>query len=258
MESSRSIIAWNNHVIAGGEITVSTGTSQRPLENLQIPQVPVPYGLILPDSGNIEFTWAPDSPVSVEVLALLSHTLPQSAVVTFSDGTGQVAQQAWNKPDNRDYANNLISVLPDQDTVSEIIVSISGAGSEPVRIGGLWASPALRFLASREAAFGYDSASLAGQVDLTRWTNRRGTGVSIPVTAEPLTNDEAWGKDGGPNFSQVFEQSGTSQPVLLIRRTNDQAWINRTSVYGFLGTDSAVRHLENQMNQATFTVTEMR
>lgn len=257
--TNKAVLAYANKIRAA-ELTTGTGNwdSSRPLENLELPQIPVPYVLATPDTGNLAITWQPDTPTTVDALAILGHTLPPGAVVTWKDEADQVlATVTWQPLAHRSRAPNLVAVLPAPTLVEELKIEVADAGSEPIRIGGLWASEALFFQADRGADWQINDYSLAGQVEATIWTNRRTIADTVSCTASRILDDQAWGTENGRNFKGAFEEIGTSAPVIYLRRATDQADIDRWNVYGQLERPR-VSHLRGPLNRVQFGVQEMR
>ena len=260
MTTNKAVLAYANQIRAA-DLTTGTGTwdPARPLDNLELPQLPVPYVLATPDAGALSITWAPAAATTVDVLAVLGHTLPAGAVVTFTDEeANQLAQVTWNPGANDDLAPNVVVVLASPAEVESITVTITSAGSAPVRLAGLWASVSFRACSERGWGFAPDDFSLFDQVDATRWVNPRTVANGTTGAFPDLTEDQAIGSAGSVNLRAVFRQLGTSRPALWVPRAESQASINRSHVYGFFETPGRTQQRGGPWWRADFSIREMR
>ena len=261
-----AVFAYSNRALGLGAVTAVTGTwaTNPPIANLGTLQVPTPHAEVTPDAGEIEFSFeALDQAeaaetVSVQLLGLMAHNLPDSAVVTFLNGATQLAQITWSALAERNRAANTFAVLSAAEDLDTLTVKITSAGSEPIRIGGLWMSRMIQFQADKGADWGADDYSRIVRVSATPWPNQRTQADRVTCTASFIRDPQAWGTEGGVNFKGIFERVKTTEPVVYIRRTSTQADIDRWSIYGQLAAPGRIAHRRGPLNRVEFDVMEIR
>ncbi len=258
-----ALLAFLNHCLGDGDWTGTVGSwaTLPPIEHLGWEQVPVPYALVTPAGGVIELTFTPPGPMTFDVLAVLAHTaadtlayqpgLPAGAKVKFIDDSTELAEVEWQPVSGRDLPANVYAVLSAPVTIDELTVRIEDAGSDPVRLGGIWASPSIRFRADRGRPVAVEDFSLMGRADATRWPNRRAITRASDVQASLVEQSQA------EAFEGVFEQVGTSRPVIYIHRISTAEDRAKTALYGYLEAP-AVNHRAGGLYQVQFGVDEVR
>lgn len=270
-----ALLAYFNRCLGRGTFTGTVGAwpGTPPIAHLGWEQVPVPFALVTPAAGVAEFTFqALDAgdvaeAFSLDTLALLAHTaaddleyrpgLPAGALVRFLDGATELASIEWQPVPNRNLPANVYAVLSQAVTLDTLTVRIEQAGSAQIRIGGLWAGPSIRFKADRGLPTQPEDFSRVPRVDATRWPNRRTVGRVSQVNASRILADQATGSAGGVNFEGIFEDIGSSSPVIYIHRGDSQANIERTAIYGYLSSPR-VTHRSGPVHAVQFGVEEMR
>ena len=219
-----SIFAYNNRALKSGQFTGTVGAwaTTPAIENMATAQVPTPHARVTPDAGAIAFTYeAQDSGgdpenMTVDVLALIAHTLPDSAVVTFLDGATELAQVTYIVGANKAAPGFVVAVLSAPVTLDTITVSIASAGSEPVRIGTFWASGSFRHMINPDDYSDVPSAfDRLSSVDAVVWPNRRARIETISAEFYDLSEPKAIGPSA-ENWRDITRQVGYSEPVLFM------------------------------------------
>lgn len=255
-------VAYNNRLTGAGTWT-DTGASfaaDPPLANLGTIQVPSPHAEFTGDTAAFEFAAGAD--FTVRVLALLGHTLPDGAIVTFSDEADvQIASHTVARFKTR--PNNVILLLGADETISTIKVSISGAGTGTHRIAAMFAGPAKVF--DQTAGFAYSDQSDGQVIRIggTDWpfigTRRRG----IPVQAIG-TRGEVLGinRDGteytGTDWVTMLETAGQFGQVIVSPSAISQKTIDALAIYGLLDSPGEPEHVEGDVFRVGFRVLESR
>jgi len=230
-----AVFAYSNRALGLGAFTAVTGTwaTNPPIANLGTLQVPTPHAEVTPDAGEIEFSFesqdAAGDPedMTVDVLALLSTTLPSGAVVEFLNGSTSLATTTYTPDQDQAGPGHVIAVLSSPVTLSTLSVNITVAGSAAVNIGGLWASTSWRrsiaLAEFQTASSAFDSTV---HVDATPWPNRRASIETIQARWPALSEAEAIGPDA-INWRDLARRIGYSSPVVLIpiaRRPQDATY----------------------------------
>lgn len=229
--------------------TGGTASVAQPLDNMSKMQLPIFAQF---NSAAAEFTATLPAQKTARVFALLGHTLPGDAEVTFSAGgvpLGTVTVK--NYPG---LARHAILVLDEPVQVTELAVSITGGGSG-FTIGALWASDGFTKSFALDG-FGYDFESLSS----VSWAGAAGyvsprESQTLPTFKfTPLTRAEAIGPDA-PNVRSVFRCVSEHKCVLVIPYNRDLS----TAVYGLIESTSGPTTIPNAPTwRASATVREMR
>ena len=212
-----AIFAYKNRAFDGGEFTGTVGAwAVTPsIANMGMMQVPTPHARVTPDTGAFAFTFNDDG-MTVDVLALIAHTLPEGAVVTFLDGATELAQVTYSEGANLAAPAFVTAVLGSPVTLDTITVSVTSAGSEPVRIGAFWASGSFRHMVNPDDYSDVPSAfDRLSNVDAVVWPNRRARIETISSEFYDLSEAKARGP-GSVNWRDITRQVGYSEPVLFI------------------------------------------
>ena len=275
LSTEGALLAYNNRALGRGQVTgtVGTWTTTPPIEHLLTEQVPIPFAQVTPDTGVIEFDYTahdregdPES-FDLDVCALLAHSaaddieyrpgLPPGAVVKFIDDETELASIEYQPTPNRSLPPNVYAVLSESVELQTLTVRIENAGTSPIRIGGLWASPSIRFLVDRGKPSDVNDYARIGRVAATRWINRRTIGRAWSITASRIMEAQANGTTGQPNFAGIFEQFGESAPMIHIHRISTQANINLTALYGYLE-GPRIQHRSGPVHRVTYNIVETR
>lgn len=218
-----SLIAYDNRALGNGAFTAGTGTwaSSPSIDNLGTLQ-PQVYAQVSPSNGNFDFTFqAQDASGSAEtfspdVFALLGHTLPDNAVVSFKDGASTLGAVTVSNAANR--PQNAIVVTSSTASFNTLTVTVSSAGSSAVRIGGLWASESFRpgnQFDPRSYSVTPETLATWTRIDSTIWPNSRAVVNRVSFQMPYLTRAEYSGPDM-PNWVGISTVSGRHNPVILI------------------------------------------
>jgi len=226
----------------GKSIIETTGTFDGS-QFLGTMQSPTPHMEVTPTAGEIEFSLAESG--SIQLLALLGHTLPDDAVVTFSDGTSELVQitVTSGRP------HHIIARLDQSVAVSDVTINITNAGSSTVRIAGLWASAA--FVPAHGIGLdGYavtpESFSRVVYATATPWVSEQSTVDRVSVSLPLLTAEErhVW--------REIARAQGTHAPYLVVPSID-----LRESVYGLATGYDAIRPYANTAFRSGFQVQEI-
>lgn len=240
-----SLIAHKNHVLYGGSVSITTGTVSVDLDNLLTMQTPSPYTEITPNGGAIEFSWVPDSSVDASTFALMGHTLPDGADISFSAGGASLSSESWSATDGR--PNNHYVALDSDESFSTLDVSITSAGSDPVRIAGLWLGKALKpSIGLILSGFTPDSLSDVTRASATAWTNERASRERVPVRLS-LTKDEF------RQWRAIARSTGNHAPLIYIPDESQMS----DSVYGTVDSFGPIDPISNHLWEASFDLMEM-
>jgi hypothetical protein len=218
-----SLLAYDNRALGNGAFTAGTGTwsSSPAIDNLGNMQ-PQRYAEVTPASGDFDLTFqAQDSGGSPEnfspdVFALIGHTLPDSAVVTFKDGTTTLGSVTVSNAANR--AQNAIVVTDSTANFDTLTVEVSSAGSSAVRLGCLWASESFRpDRGFSLTGYGLTPDTLAQwtRIDSSIWPVSRQVVNRVTFQTNVLTRSEYSGPSM-PNWLGITALVGRSSPVILI------------------------------------------
>lgn len=234
------------------------------LENLRLWQTPQPAASVIPADGQIEII-ATFAAAGVRLAAVIAHSIPAGALLRFEYRlNGQqlltTQEEYWvgGQPyyvDGQPYtvmvespaqaagARKIIcSVLSTVMTCDEIRLHIAGAGGGAVQIGHLWAGDAIEV----DMAPGWPVQTADfGRIELvggTPWAARGNLAQGAAATFSRLSEDRAIGTDGGANLKTIFGEIGTTRPVLLVPRTQRQASIDSTVVWGIPSAPGRVQH----------------
>jgi hypothetical protein len=233
------LIAYDNRALGHGAFTAGTGSweSSPSIDNLGNMQ-PQRYAEVTPSGGAFDFTFeSQDSAGAAEnqspdVYALLGHTLPDSAVVTFKDGATTIGQVTVDNPENQ--PQNAILVASSATTLDTLTVEVASAGSDKVRLGGLWTSASFRptnGLSLQNYSKMAETLSTWTRIDTTIWANSRGVVHRASFEWPMLTRSEANGPDM-PNWTGITILSGRHNPVILIPDSDNL----HESTYGLFDT----------------------
>lgn len=269
LPTSGALLAHSNRCLERGQFTGTVGawSTSPPIAHLGWEQIPTPHAQVTPDAGVIEVDFeaqdADGEPLafSLDTLGLLAHTdlasiaprpgLPPGAVVRWLNGATELAAVEYQPIAGRNLPPNVYAVLAASVSLSTLTVRIEDAGADPIRIGGLWAGPSLRFRADRGRPVQPKDYSRSNRADATRWPNRRAITRASDVQASLVEQSQA------EAFEGVFEQVGTSRPVIYIHRISTAENRAKTALYGYLEAP-AVNHRAGGLYQVQFGVDEVR
>ena len=274
--SKSAVLSYGNRILGRGEWTGVTGKFANPFSHLSELQVPVPFISATPVSGELVLTFEaqdeagdPES-FKADTFGLLAVTdaasiapkpgLPNNAVIEFrDDGTGDlITSVTWAALNNRSRPANAFALAAAEAEIDTLRVRITGAGAGEIRIGGVWAGRSIRERISRDWALDSTDYSTISRSATTPWPNRRGQSDIVPGTMSMLTEDQAYGIDGGQNLKHVFETAGTAGPVVYMTNAATAARIAHLSVYGLLRPGWSISRGEGELFSARFEVEEIR
>lgn len=255
------ILAYSNKAI-GATITDlgSAFSTNPPISNMGTRQVPSPYAEFTGTSAS--FTVVSSTAEDVRVLALLSHTLPESAVITWkTTGGTTITSDTWNAYKNR--PANSYAVLSAAQSLSGIRCDITGANSGTNRIGGVWFSKGWEFEQTAGFRWQPQSSARITRIDGTDWTTDGVRRRGIPITAIGTRGEIIGvGKDGtiysGDDAETVLSTAGLYGPVIAIPSIANQNTIDATAIYGALDSPGSPEHIEGDVFRVSFRVLESR
>lgn len=152
---------------------------------------------------------------SVDVLALVGHTLTTGMQVEFLDGATSLGTVTVANYEG--LPQDAILILDSPVSLQTLTVSITG-GSIGVnyRIGALWASPSFEVVfENSDFDMGATSLSLVSYAQATGYTAERPSYDAMKVTFPKLTKAEAIGPSW-PNLQAIFRTTGKHKPVIFI------------------------------------------
>lgn len=249
--------AVENGVFTG---TIGTWATNPPISHLGTMQIPIPFAEVDPVGNELEFTFEAQNEsdtaesFTFDVFSLLAHDLPIGAEIEVRDGSAVLG--SLTVTDQR--VKNATLVLSSPATLDTVTVNVSNVTSSTVRIGGLFVGQG--FYGDYAAGWKSrnNSASILSRVALTIWGLTRSTGRVIDYVVHDLTEDQAYGTDGGRSMQDLLAEVGNTEPVMVIPSTSSQARIDKLHVYGTLEEGATVYHSEATSFGAQFTVVEMR
>ena len=268
-----SLLSYSNRILLPGEWETVTGTVSNALTNLSTMQAPIPFVTATPDEGAVELKFtAHDSSGEPEsffadtfgALGLTDASsiaerpgLPDGALIEFLDGSTLIASAEWAALTNRSRPSNVFALSEDKE-INDFRMRISNAGSNPFRISGVWAGLSIRKKLSRDWDIETVDYSSVIRAESTPWPNMRRQADIVPGRFGLLSEDEAYGINGGRNFKYAFEKSGTSSPVVYITDTSTSSRIAHLSVYGLLRAGWSIQREQGMFFSAQFEVKEIR
>jgi hypothetical protein len=276
--SNSAVLSHNNRALGAGTWTGASGTfdAATPLSNLSQLQVPTPFVKVTPAAGEIVLTFqALDEAdtaqtFSADTFGLLAVTdatsiapkpgLPDGAVIEFRDNADDtlLASVTWAALTNRNRPANAFALAAAAAELDTLKVRITGAGTDPIRIGSVWAAPSIREDINRGWGISANDYTTIGRATTTPWPNRRSQADIIPGVMDFLTEDQAYGVAGGDNLKHIFETAGTSRPVVFIPRASTTQRIAHLAVYGLLRPGWTINHRRGPWWTAGFEVEEVR
>lgn len=261
-------VAYDNRLAGTGVWTDTAGTfvSDPPIDNLGTPQVPSPHAEFEGDTGEFSFA-AQDNGGSadnftVRLLALLGHTLPDGASVTFKDESDAILD-AHTVARFKTRPNNLILLLDADETIHTLKCEISGAGTGTHRIASAFAGPAKVY--GQSAGTGYRNQSDASVVRIggTDWpfvgTRRRGLPVQATGTRGEVLGVNFDGTEySGTDWVTLLETAGQYGQVIVAPSSKTQKTIDALAIYGLLDSVGEPEHVERDIFRIGFRVLESR
>lgn len=256
-----AILAYKNQAIRASFTDVGgTFNSSPPIANMSTPQVPLPNASFTGTSAS--FSALSSSTEAVRMLALLSHNLPEGAVVTWKDSGGTtLASQSWSRFGLRPM--NLYTLLGSSVNENEITCEITGVASGTYRIGTMFFGPVWEF----DATAGWDirgsnSASVT-RIQGTDWVTENVNRRSMQVVSSPIEHDKALGValpgDADPteiDVESIMNSVGMSRHVIYAPRHGSQDWLDSTTIYGLINRPHLTQHMGGPYHRAEFGLLE--
>jgi len=255
-------LAYDNRVTSDGTWTDNGASfaADPPIENLGTIQTPSPHAEF--DGDTASFQFAAGSAFTVRLLALIGHTLPDGATVTWKDESDvTIGSQTIARFKNR--PQNSYVLLSAEDSISTIKCAISGAGSGTHRIASVFAGPAITF--GQAAGFGYRNQSqgsitrISGTdwpfVDVRRrgipiqWTGQQGEIIGVNRDGTEYAGDDA---------ETILQTVGQYGQVIVAPLSKTQAEIDATAIYGLMDSAGEPEHVDGGIMRVQFTVVESR
>lgn len=213
-----SRIAYNNIFLDPRATTVvytDVGASfdaNQPLSNLSKMQLPTFAQFT---GATARFTANSGASYSVDVLALVGHTLTTGMEVEFLNGMTSLGTVTVANYEG--FPQDVILILDEPVNLQTLTVSITGGAiGTNYRIGALWASPSFEVVfENSDFDMGATSLSLTSYAQATGYTAERPSYDAMKVTFPSLKKSEAIGP-AWPNLQAIFRTSGKHKPVIFI------------------------------------------
>lgn len=252
-----SRLAYNNIFIDSLYETVSitdTGATfnpAQPLSNLAKPELPQ-FAQFTGTAGTLEADAGAEH--SVDVLALLGHTLADGMQVEFLDGATSLG--SVTVANYRGKPQHAILLLNTPVTLQTLTVSITGGVAETsYTIGALWASESVNWcFAKADYGRNHKSLSNVSWATATAYVDPRQSQAAQNFRFTPLSRAKAIGP-AYPNADAVFREIEQNRIVLAIPYNDDRA----QSVYGIVESTSGPKvNPASDRWRASVAVTETR
>lgn len=213
-----SRIAYNNIFLDARATTVQytdaggSFSAAQPLSNLSKMQLPVFAQFA---GATAELDADAGASHSVDVLALLGHTLADGMEVEFLNGATSLG--TVKVANYEGLPQDAILILDETVNLQTLTVSITGGSiGTNYRIGALWASPSFEiYFENSDFDTGTTSLSLTSYAQATGYTAERPSYDAMKVTFPNLKKSEAIGP-AWPNLQAIFRTTGKHRPVIFI------------------------------------------
>lgn len=265
-----AFLAYSNRMLGAGTFadTGSAYATSPPISNLGKPQTPSPHAEFTGASAEFSFqaldgAGSPET-FSFQCLALIGHTLPDSAVITWKRGSDDstIATQTWARFKNRPMNSIILlnSAITDEHTIK---CAITSAGSGTKRIAAAWAGPVWSFQQIADFAWTNSSDAEITRISGTDWawadTRRRGVPVTAIGTRGEIIGLNADGTEySGNDAETVLHEAGVYQPVILCLSDTSATRIAATTIYGALDDAGTPEQVSGDVYRVSFSVTESR